>query len=181
MTDAYRMTGMDKEIFNATRTLTSLLNDACNHWNYLCPYLEKLARVADDALRGYQKDYPEQVAELIDHRRKRELHGNAAAMYSALANLTRFTEVDIRGLENLAKYAIDHSMYGGGVLQAVAGAIREGKKAMSLPARNCDVYKTSWDVITHWDGGLDSAKTIVRMLDWLLAPAAQEGAEHGKA
>lgn len=67
------------------------------------------------------------------------MEGNQMKMREALENLTRFAEVDIRGLENLAKYAIDHSMYGGGVLRAVAGAIREGKNALSAPARNCDV------------------------------------------
>lgn len=59
------MTGIDKDIFNATRTLTTLLNDACNHWNYLCPYLEDLAYAADKALEGYQHDYPSEVHELI--------------------------------------------------------------------------------------------------------------------
>lgn len=61
------------------------------------------------------------------------MEGNQMKMREALVNLTRFAEVDIRGLENLAKYAIDHSMYGGGVLQAVAGAIREGKNALAAP------------------------------------------------
>ncbi len=46
--------------------------------------------------------------------------------------------------------------------------------ALAAPPRNCDVYKTSWDVVTHWDGGLDSAQNIARMLDWLLAPAKSE-------
>ena len=101
---------------------------------------------------------------------------NMAATRKALENLTRFTEVDIRGLENLAKYAIDHSMYGGGVLQAVAGAIREGKKALSAPARNCDRPEcaTSKDAQNVWrkeDGG----KTPY--YEWLLAPAEKGGEE----
>ena len=66
--------------------------------------------------------------------------GNAAAMHAALVNLTRPTETDIRGLENIAKYAMGHSMYGGGVLQALCGAIREGKLALAEPPRNCDIH-----------------------------------------
>lgn len=131
MSDEPRMTGMDKKIFNTTRTLTSLLNDACNHWNYLCPYLERLAVVADDALRGYQKDYPEQVAELIDcQKREREpvgnpdTLGNAAAMREALARI-----------ENLAD---DYEQCG-----TKAGALDSIHElacaALAAPPRNCDV------------------------------------------
>ena len=66
------MTGIDKEIFIATRNLTTLLNDACNHWNYLCPYLENLAGAADQALEGYARDYPEEVDAII-HERESEV------------------------------------------------------------------------------------------------------------
>ena len=48
------------------------------------------------------------------------------------------------------------------------------RAAIDAPRRNCDVYQTSWDVVTHWAGGLDSTQSIVRMLDWLLAPAKGE-------
>lgn len=51
--------------------------------------------------------------------------------------------------------------------------MRDNQAALSAPPRNCDVYKTSWDVVTHWDGGLDSTQSIVRMLDWLLATATE--------
>lgn len=64
------MTGLDKDIFRATRHLTTLLNEACNYWNYLCPYLEKLAVAADRALVGYQKDYPDDVNTIIAEDRK---------------------------------------------------------------------------------------------------------------
>lgn len=64
------MTGLDRDIFRATRRLTTLLNEACNHWNYLCPYLEKLGVSADRALEGYQKDYPNDVATIIAEDRK---------------------------------------------------------------------------------------------------------------
>ena len=47
------------------------------------------------------------------------------------------------------------------------------KAALSAPPRNCDKVKTSWDVLKKWHEGLDTANDIVRMLDWLLAPAAE--------
>lgn len=62
------MTGLDKDIFRATRKLTTLLNEACNHWNYLCPYLEELGIVADRALEGYKRDYPKDVESLITEK-----------------------------------------------------------------------------------------------------------------
>lgn len=65
--------------------------------------------------------------------------GNMAAVREALKNLTRFAESDVRQLECLAKRAIDNDIYGGGILQALCGAIREGKSALDLPPRNCDV------------------------------------------
>ena len=63
------MTGLDKDIFRATRALTSLLNEACNHWNYLCPYLAKLSGAAEEALLGYEKDFPEEVSGIIEEDR----------------------------------------------------------------------------------------------------------------
>ena len=64
------MTGLDKDIFRATRRLTTLLNEACNHWNYLCPYLEELDSAANRALKGYQKDYPDDVETIITEDRE---------------------------------------------------------------------------------------------------------------
>ena len=64
---------------------------------------------------------------------------NMAAMREALTNLTRYGESDIRQLEQLAKRAIDNDIYGGGILQSLCEAIREGKEALSAPARQCDV------------------------------------------
>lgn len=63
------MTGLDKDIFRATRALTTLLNEAVAHWNYLCPYLEKLDVAANEALRGYQKEYPKEVRAIIEEDR----------------------------------------------------------------------------------------------------------------
>ena len=46
--------------------------------------------------------------------------------------------------------------------------------ALATPPRNCDKVKTSWDVLKKWHEGLDTANDIVRMLDWLLAPATEK-------
>ena len=46
--------------------------------------------------------------------------------------------------------------------------------ALAAPPRNCDKVKTSWDVRKKWHDGLDTANDIVRMLDWLLAPATEK-------
>jgi len=64
---------------------------------------------------------------------------NAAKLLEALENLVRFEEADLRQLEHLANRAIDEDIYGGGILLAIVGAIREGKKALAVPPRNCDV------------------------------------------
>lgn len=40
--------------------------------------------------------------------------------------------------------------------------------------RNCDKFKTSWDVLKEWHEGLDTANDIVRLLNWLLAPATEK-------
>ena len=67
------------------------------------------------------------------------MENNQMKMREALTNLTRFEEQDIRQLEQLAKRAIDNDIYGGGILQSLCEAIREGKEALSAPARQCDV------------------------------------------
>ena len=46
--------------------------------------------------------------------------------------------------------------------------------ALAAPARNCDKVKTSWDVLKEWHEGLDTANDVVRLLDWLLAPATEQ-------
>lgn len=179
MSDEPRMTGMDKEIFNATRTLTSLLNDACNHWNYLCPYLERLAVVADDALRGYQKDYPEQVAELIDYRRERDSRGNAAAMREACANIAEYART--------ARCHTDDAH----VLGYLEQIEKWAESALSAPARNCDLYKNKKDAeaafiseeCKHPCGNCtvndEYGCALVHEcgVDWLLAPAAERKGE----
>lgn len=64
------MCGMDKEIFLATRTLTSLIGQACRWWSFLSDELASLDKAAQDALKKYQRDYPKQVADLIEKQNK---------------------------------------------------------------------------------------------------------------
>lgn len=54
-------------------------------------------------------------------------HAKARA---ALVKLTRPTTSDLHALLDLAKFAIDHCMYGGGVLQALVDAVIEGKRVL---------------------------------------------------
>ena len=89
----------------------------------------------------------------------RDSPGNAAAMRDALNEIDRVVWDKRRHTKEETE------------------AHRLATEALSKPARNCDVYKTSWDVVTHWDGGLDSTQSVVRMLDWLLAPAAERKGE----
>jgi len=53
-------------------------------------------------------------------------------------------------------------------------ALLMAKAALAAPPRNCDKVKTSWDVLKKWHEWLDTANDIVRMLDWLLAPATEK-------
>ena len=54
------------------------------------------------------------------------------------------------------------------------------KAALAAPPRNCDNLKTSWEVLKEWHEGIDTAHDIVRLLDWLLAPATEkEGGNDG--
>jgi hypothetical protein len=63
------MTGLDKDIFRATRALTTLLNEALDHWNYLCPYLEELYGASNKALEGYKNEFPKEVSGIIEEDR----------------------------------------------------------------------------------------------------------------
>lgn len=64
---------------------------------------------------------------------------NTKAMREALENFTRYEESDICQLEYIAKKMIDRCEYGGGIIQAIAGSIRDAKSAIVEPPRNCDV------------------------------------------
>lgn len=109
---------------------------------------------------------------------------NMAAVREALKNLTRFAESDIRQLECLAKRAIDNNIYGGGILQALCGAIREGKSALSAPPRNCDKYNTTRSATRKW-AEITGASIYAegdgndwrKFFHWLFAPAQEGGAE----
>ena len=49
----------------------------------------------------------------------------------AIDRLPDITETDARSIEHIAKYAMNHSMYGGGIIQAMTGAVREAKRALA--------------------------------------------------
>ena len=89
-----------------------------------------------------------------------ENNGNAAAIREALKNLTRFAESDIMQLETLAQRAIDNDIYGGGILQAITEAIREGKEALSKPPRNCDTLETYNDFVDAWNNHVRSRTSV---------------------
>ena len=55
---------------------------------------------------------------------------NHAKARAALVKLTRPTTSDLYAFLDLAKFAIDHCMYGGGVLQALVDAVLEGKRVL---------------------------------------------------
>ena len=104
--------------------------------------------------------------------------GNMAAVREALKNLTRFAESDIRQLECLAKRAIDNDIYGGGILQALCGAIREGKSVLDLPPRNCDVGTVKeQEKRYHAIGQLYHTLTLTNALQWAQMPYSKEGGE----
>ena len=94
--------------------------------------------------------------ERIEKYEDSHLPGNAAAMREALKNLTRFAESDIMQLETLAQRAIDNDIYGGGILQAIIEAIRDGKEALSKPPRNCDTLETYNDFVDAWNNHVRS-------------------------
>lgn len=79
----------------------------------------------------------------------------------------------------MCKYCVADAEARGLPTECVHGceALLMAKAALAAPPRNCDKVKTSWDVLKKWHEGLDTANDIVRMLDWLLAPATEkEGA-----
>ena len=91
------------------------------------------------------------------------------AMREALTNLTRYEESDIRQLEQLAKRAIDNEIYGGGILQSMCEAIREGKEALSAPPRNCDRFATWQEAKAAFWQEVGDPADWQRLLEWLYA------------
>ena len=107
--------------------------------DHLADKLEDAVRLEESKHREEVKSLQATIKKLNDALTEQNgKFGNAAAMREALKNLTRFEESDIRQLETLAQRAIDNDIYGGGILQAITYAIREGKEALSKPPRNCD-------------------------------------------
>ena len=56
---------------------------------------------------------------------------SADALRGAIDRLPDITETDARSIEYIAKYAMNHSMYGGGIIQAMTGAVREAKRVLA--------------------------------------------------
>ena len=56
---------------------------------------------------------------------------SADALRGAIDRLPDITETDARSIEYIAKYAMDHSMYGGGIIQAMTGSVREAKRVLA--------------------------------------------------
>ena len=94
---------------------------------------------------------------------------NVKEMREALENLVRFEEADLRQLEHLANRAIDEDIYGGGILLAIVGAIREGKKALAAsPPRNCDRFDTKEEAAMAF--AEEKKQWIPQQVLWELAP-----------
>lgn len=55
---------------------------------------------------------------------------SADALRGAIDGLPNITETDARSIELIAKYAINHSMYGGGIILSMMGAVREAKRKL---------------------------------------------------
>ena len=56
---------------------------------------------------------------------------SADALRGAIDGLPNITETDARSIELIAKYAINHSMYGGGIILSMTGAVREAKRVIA--------------------------------------------------
>ena len=53
------------------------------------------------------------------------------ALRGAIDRLPDITETDARSIELIAKYAMNHFMYGGGIIRAMTGAVREAKRVIA--------------------------------------------------
>ena len=56
---------------------------------------------------------------------------SADALRGAIDRLPDITETDARSIEHIAKYAINCSMYGGGIILSMTGAVREAKRVIA--------------------------------------------------
>ena len=125
---------------DALREVRDRLSYFCSRTDgkYDPPWAQELVGIIDDALT-----YGREI-------------GNAATMYDTLKEMAADLE-DLASRDGMRApaYSSIFSIYA-----------EKCRKAIAEPPRNCDVYRTSWDVITHY-----SAKSVARLLDWLLAPA----------
>jgi hypothetical protein len=96
----------------------------------------------------------------------RDVQENKAALRQELETLVGRMESFAAdcGDETLA---MNIRLYGRGIRRVLSNA---------APARNCDRFATAYEAIKAWDGGLDTAEDIVRMITWLLGKA-EGGAE----
>lgn len=99
------------------------------------------------------------VGGIVEAARKRE-RGDSAKQREALKDIVRIVE-QIRLLYSDFPYEI-HDI------------ARKARAALAAPPRNCDKVKTSWEALKEWHEGLDTANDVVRLLDWLLAPATEK-------
>lgn len=76
--------------------------------------------IFDDFLRAAEKD------RLIAYKQ-----GKCDALRGAIDGLPNIAETDARSIELIAKYAINHSMYGGGIILSMTGAVREVKRVIA--------------------------------------------------
>lgn len=126
-------------------------------------------------------DYARRIRDALEEepRRGAGTRTPKAAIREALENFTRYEESDIRQLEHVAKKMIDRCEYGGGIIQAIAGSIREAKSALVEPMRNCDRFggdykklNTAWFDWTGSPSGQNPDGTVkLTFGEWLLAPA----------
>lgn len=100
---------------------------------------------------------------------------------AALANFTRYEESDIRQLESIGKRMMNGSMYGCGIIYAIAGSIREAKAVVDEPRRNCDVGTPEEQgerclaQFNEWRRKSDGKKLITAIMAWAQMPYAEKG------
>ena len=110
----------------------------------------------------YSGDHARVLAGRIEAAHKRE-RGDCAKLREALEQVQKKINYLIGNL-TVSNSLVANRMEINGIINA----------ALAAPPRNCDKVKTSWDVLKKWHEGLDTANDIVRMLDWLLAPATEK-------
>ena len=145
----------------------------------LCDFISEIRSQADELAKhlGDQHTLVEQKKQLADRldqiRMRMEIEqaksrGNSAALREALEK--------IDAMETPHNFQMERSDIADACYD-LTRAIKLAHAALAAPPRNCDKIKTSWDVLKEWHEGLDTANDIVRLLDWLLAPATEKAGE----